>query len=77
MNVCYISTISINNLHIIDNQTFEIQGTPIIPIEVMHYKLPVLGFRIGDFTYITDANFISEEEKEKLRHEANSRKNND
>ncbi|MDC0580304.1 MBL fold metallo-hydrolase [Bacteroidia bacterium] len=55
------------NLHIIDNQTFEIQGTPIIPIEVMHYKLPVLGFRIGDFTYITDANFISEEEKEKIR----------
>jgi len=55
------------NLHIIDNQTFEIQGTPIIPIEVMHYKLPVLGFRIGDFTYITDANYISEEEKEKIR----------
>ena len=55
------------NFHIIDNQTFEIQGTPIIPIEVMHYKLPVLGFRIGDFTYITDANYISEEEKEKIR----------
>jgi len=34
---------------------------------VMHYKLPVLGFRIGDVSYITDANFISEEEKHKLK----------
>jgi len=32
----------------------------------MHYKLPVLGYRMGDFAYITDANFIPEEEKEKL-----------
>ncbi len=33
----------------------------------MHYKLPVLGFRIGKFTYITDANFISEKEEEKIK----------
>jgi phosphoribosyl 1,2-cyclic phosphate phosphodiesterase len=33
----------------------------------MHYKLPILGFRIGDFTYITDANFIEENEIEKIR----------
>ncbi|MGB3466525.1 MAG: MBL fold metallo-hydrolase, partial [Cyclobacteriaceae bacterium] len=39
----------------------------ITPIEVMHYKLPVLGFRIGDFTYITDANYISDEEMEKIQ----------
>ena len=32
----------------------------------MHYKLPVLGFRIGNFAYITDANYISEEEMAKL-----------
>jgi phosphoribosyl 1,2-cyclic phosphate phosphodiesterase len=37
------------------------------PINVLHYKLPVKGFRIGNFTYITDANFISEEEKSKIR----------
>jgi phosphoribosyl 1,2-cyclic phosphate phosphodiesterase len=36
------------------------------PIQVMHYKLPVLGFRIHDFTYITDANFISESEMKKI-----------
>jgi phosphoribosyl 1,2-cyclic phosphate phosphodiesterase len=33
----------------------------------MHYQLPVLGFRIGDFAYITDANHISDDEKEKLK----------
>ncbi|MCT4664035.1 MAG: MBL fold metallo-hydrolase [Flavobacteriales bacterium] len=38
-----------------------------IPIEVMHYKLPVLAFRIDDFAYITDANYISEKELKKLK----------
>ncbi len=51
----------------IENALFEIQGKQIIPIEVMHYKLPVFGYRFGDFTYITDANSISEEEKEKVK----------
>lgn len=37
------------------------------PIEVMHYKLPVLGFRIEKFAYITDAKTIEEDEKEKLK----------
>ncbi len=50
----------------IDKNPFVIDGVKIIPIEVMHYKLPVLGFRFGDFTYITDANFIADEEKEKI-----------
>jgi phosphoribosyl 1,2-cyclic phosphate phosphodiesterase len=36
------------------------------PVRAMHYLLPVLGFRIGDFAYITDANQISETEKKKL-----------
>lgn len=55
------------NLHTIDNHPFTINKTTFIPIEVKHFKLPVLGFRIGDFTYITDANYISEEEKEKIK----------
>ena len=46
---------------------FIINGLTLIPILVYHYKLPVLGFRVGDFTYITDANFIPEEEKEKIK----------
>lgn len=37
------------------------------PINVMHYKLPVKAFRIKDFAYVTDANYISEQEKEKLK----------
>ncbi|PZX50583.1 MBL fold metallo-hydrolase [Algoriphagus chordae] len=45
----------------IDENQFVIEGITITPIPVMHYKLPILGFRIGDFTYITDANYISEE----------------
>jgi phosphoribosyl 1,2-cyclic phosphate phosphodiesterase len=51
----------------IKNEAFDVEQIPIIPIEVMHYKLPVFGFRIADFTYITDANFIAEEEKEKIK----------
>jgi phosphoribosyl 1,2-cyclic phosphate phosphodiesterase len=55
------------NLHLITKDRFIVEGVTFEPIEVMHYKLPVLGFRIGDFTYITDANFITDEEKDKIR----------
>ncbi|MFP4060299.1 MAG: MBL fold metallo-hydrolase [Bacteroidota bacterium] len=54
------------NIHTIDTETFSINGENIIPVRGMHYRLPVLGFRIGDFTYLTDVNYISEEEKEKI-----------
>jgi phosphoribosyl 1,2-cyclic phosphate phosphodiesterase len=37
------------------------------PIKVMHYKLPIYGYRIEDFTYITDANYIAPEELEKIK----------
>lgn len=56
------------NLHTIQNGTgFSIGDIHFTPIQVMHYKMPVLGFRIKDLTYITDANFIAEEEKQKIR----------
>ncbi len=55
------------NLNLIENKPFSINGLEIIPIEVFHYKMPVLGFRVGDFTYITDAKTIAEEEKEKIK----------
>ena len=51
----------------ISNELFYAAGIPFTPIEVKHLNLPVLGFRIGDFTYITDANYIADEEKEKIR----------
>jgi phosphoribosyl 1,2-cyclic phosphate phosphodiesterase len=55
------------NLNTITDKPFNINGLEIIPIKVLHYKLEVLGFRIGDFTYITDANYISPEELTKAR----------
>ncbi len=49
-------------LHTIEHaQVFEVEGISILPIEVLHGRLPVLGFRFGEFTYITDAKTISEE----------------
>lgn len=54
-------------LHTIHKDPFTIGDLEFIPIQVMHREMPVLGFRIGDFTYITDANFIAEEEKEKIK----------
>ena len=53
--------------HLIDNEAFEIGGHVIRPVEVLHYKLPVLGFVFDRFAYVTDANFISNKEKEKLK----------
>lgn len=50
----------------IENKPFEVEGVTVTPIEVMHHKLPVYGFRIGDLSYITDANYISETELKKL-----------
>lgn len=55
------------NLNEINNEPFDVEGLPITPIEVMHLKLPVFGFRIEDFTYITDANYVSEAEKKKIK----------
>lgn len=54
-------------LHTIGNEPFEAAGVSFVPIEVLHYKLPVWGFRINDFTYITDAKTISDEEKSKIK----------
>lgn len=48
-------------------EAFSVGDITLQPIQVMHMKLPVLGFRINDFAYITDANFISDEELVKLK----------
>ena len=55
------------NLNTINSSPFYIGDIPVVPIEVWHLKMPVLGFRFGRFTYITDANRIEEPEKEKIR----------
>ena len=55
------------NMHTITSKPFSINGLQVIPIRTLHYKLEVLGFRIGNFTYITDANYIAPEEMEKIK----------
>ena len=53
-------------MHTISDQPFYIGETEIEPLDIMHYRLPILGFRIGDFTYITDAKTVPEETVEKI-----------
>lgn len=55
------------NLHRVINEPFTVNGIGFTPIEIMHLKLPIFGYRVGDFTYITDMKTISAEEKEKVR----------
>lgn len=55
------------NIHTIGMEPFDIGSVHLIPVEVMHYKLPVLGFRINDFTYITDAKTVAASEIEKIK----------
>lgn len=54
------------NLITIHRNPFQIGNTEIIPIRLFHYKLPVLGFRIGDFAYLTDFTTLPEAEMVKL-----------
>lgn len=54
-------------LHLVENKPFSINGVNIVPIRCFHHKLPVYGYRIGDLTYITDTNFIPDEELEKIK----------
>jgi len=55
------------DLHAFDGMPFEAAGFELTPIRVMHHRLPVTAFRIRDFVYITDANYIADEEYEKVR----------
>lgn len=59
-----VPRIELNDL---DPDRFQIGDIQFQTIEVMHYKLPVKAFRVNDFAYVTDANYISESEKAKLQ----------
>jgi phosphoribosyl 1,2-cyclic phosphate phosphodiesterase len=54
------------NLNTITEEAFSVQEILVQPILTWHMKMPVLGFRFGDFTYITDANRIDDNEKQKI-----------
>jgi beta-lactamase domain protein len=54
------------NIHVVEEEPFRIDDIEVIPVTVMHYKLPITAFRIANFAYVTDANFIPEESMKKL-----------
>ena len=54
-------------IHNIENKPFNIGKIEFVPIKALHYKLPVFGYRVKDFVYLTDISYISDEEKEKIR----------
>ncbi len=54
-------------LHTVTDEVFNVAGIPFLPINVLHYKMPVKAYRIGNFTYITDANKIEDKELEKMK----------
>lgn len=55
------------NLNRVVNKAFKVHDVNFTPIRLMHYKLPIFGYRIGNFAYCTDVNYIAPEEKEKLK----------
>lgn len=55
------------DMHTITQEPFMVGDIPVIPILVWHLKMPVMGFRFGKFTYITDANKIDPEQMDKIR----------
>ena len=55
------------NLNLLkDDSLFSIEGIEILPIQLMHYKLSIFGYRIGNFAYLTDLKSIPDEEYQKL-----------
>jgi len=54
-------------LHEIDNNEFQLGDMGVLPIEIMHGKLKIFGYRFGNMAYITDAKYISDDEKNKLK----------
>ncbi|MBS1590085.1 MAG: MBL fold metallo-hydrolase [Bacteroidetes bacterium] len=60
-----VPQIDLHTIH--DNRPFSIGNLEVIPLLVKHYEMNVLGFRIGDFSYITDANYIAPEQMEKMK----------
>ena len=55
------------NMNTITLEPFIVGDIPVAPILVWHMKMPVMGFRFGKFTYITDANKIEETERNKIK----------
>lgn len=55
------------HLNVINDAPFVVGDIPVLPLPVWHLKMPVFGFRFGNFSYITDANRIEPAIKERIR----------
>jgi phosphoribosyl 1,2-cyclic phosphate phosphodiesterase len=55
------------NINTINGSPFKVGNKTVVPLEIMHYKLPILGYRIDDFTYITDAKTVPAATLEKIK----------
>lgn len=58
--------VPVMNVHEVTNTKFAYKSIEIQPIRVLHWNLPIFGYKIGTFAYISDASEISENELEKL-----------
>ena len=63
----YTGAPTLQEIEIDENSIFSISGKKVIPVRAMHANLPVLGFRIDDFAYMTDVKTIPTSEMEKLK----------
>lgn len=55
-------------LHVVEeNEPFDVGGIKVMPVRLMHARLPIFGYRIGNFAYLTDLKYISEREYDKLK----------
>lgn len=54
-------------LHPVGNTPFDVKGIEVVPVRLRHLTLPILGYRIGNVGYVTDASFISQTELQKLQ----------
>jgi len=56
------------DVNIIENNPFFLKNLSVIPINAMHYKVQVFGFRFNDFAYLTDIKTVEDSEIEKIKH---------
>ncbi|AXG71700.1 phosphoribosyl 1,2-cyclic phosphodiesterase [Kordia sp. SMS9] len=50
-----------------NNHSFQLEGVTVTPIDVLHHKVQVFGYRFNNFAYLTDVKTIEQAEKEKLK----------
>lgn len=58
---------SVKTIEVVNNHPFSIGNKTAIPVKVMHGNLPVFGYRIDDFAYLTDVKTIDKSEIAKLK----------